>query len=86
MIAGNRLVPRLKQLDLLDHTTRVRIDLYRSLALTGRGHATDTTCILGLMAETPSQIEPDNIQLYAYVAYSGGVMRTPQNTINLQSQ
>lgn len=64
MVAGNRFVSSLKQLDLLTHTTRVRIDLYGSLALTGRGHATDTACILGLMAQKPSEVDPDNIQLY----------------------
>jgi L-serine dehydratase len=64
MIACNRFVASLKQLYLLSDTTRVRIDLYGSLALTGRGHATDTACILGLMAETPSEVDPDNIQLY----------------------
>ncbi|NQZ88362.1 MAG: L-serine ammonia-lyase [Colwellia sp.] len=64
MVAGNRFVASLKQLDQITHTTRVRIDLYGSLALTGRGHATDTACILGLMAQTPSEVDPDNIQLY----------------------
>ncbi|KGK00323.1 L-serine ammonia-lyase [Thalassotalea sp. ND16A] len=64
MVAGNRFVATLKQQDLLTHTSRVRIDLYGSLALTGRGHGTDTACILGLMAETPSEVDPDNIQPY----------------------
>ncbi|WOH37396.1 L-serine ammonia-lyase [Thalassotalea fonticola] len=64
MVAGNRFVATLKQQDQLKHTTRVRIDLYGSLALTGRGHATDTACILGLMAETPNEVDPDNIQPY----------------------
>jgi len=61
MIAGNRFVATLKARDLLIHTTRVRIDLYGSLALTGLGHATDTACILGLMGQTPSAINPDDI-------------------------
>ncbi len=64
MVAGNRFISSLKQLDQITHTTRVRIDLYGSLALTGRGHATDTACILGLMAQTPREVDPDNIKLY----------------------
>ena len=64
MIAANRFIATLKQQDMLIHTTRVRIDLYGSLALTGRGHATDSACILGLMGETPSEINPDNITPY----------------------
>lgn len=64
MVAANRFIAALKQQDMLIHTTRVRIDLYGSLALTGRGHATDIACILGLMGETPNHIDPDNITPY----------------------
>ena len=38
---------------------RVRCDLYGSLALTGRGHATDTAAILGLAGQTPEGVDPD---------------------------
>lgn len=64
MVAGNRFVNELKQQGLLSKVTKLDIDLYGSLALTGRGHATDTACILGLMAETPSDVDPDKIQHY----------------------
>lgn len=64
MVAGNRFVNELKQQGLLSKVTKLDIDLYGSLALTGRGHATDTACILGLMAETPSDVNPDKIQHY----------------------
>ncbi|MCF6764673.1 L-serine ammonia-lyase [Thiotrichales bacterium 19S3-7] len=36
---------------------RVQIDLYGSLALTGKGHCTDTAVILGLLGETPEDID-----------------------------
>lgn len=41
--------------------THVSVDLYGSLALTGKGHATDTAVILGLSGYDPSTIDPQNI-------------------------
>ena len=38
---------------------RVGCDLYGSLALTGRGHATDTATILGLAGWEPERLDPD---------------------------
>ena len=38
---------------------RVTCDLYGSLSLTGRGHATDRAVVLGLAGETPEQVDPD---------------------------
>ena len=38
---------------------RVSCDLYGSLSLTGRGHATDRAVVLGLAGETPEGIDPD---------------------------
>lgn len=39
--------------------TRVVAELYGSLALTGRGHATDKAVLLGLAGELPDLIDPD---------------------------
>jgi len=39
---------------------RVTCDLYGSLALTGRGHATDTATILGLAGWEPERVDPDD--------------------------
>src|SRR5262245_44107506 len=40
---------------------RVRVDLYGSLALTGRGHATDVAVLLGLSGERPDTVDPDAV-------------------------
>lgn len=72
MVAGNRFAIQLQQNNLLALTTKVRINLYGSLALTGKGHATDTACILGLMSETPHQVDPDTIpEMLSLVENSG---------------
>ena len=61
MVAGNRFADQLRKDGLLEQVARVSIDLYGSLALTGKGHATDIASIVGLMAETPSDVDPDQI-------------------------
>ncbi len=38
---------------------RVEVDLFGSLALTGKGHATDRAIVLGLSGMTPATIDPD---------------------------
>jgi L-serine dehydratase len=43
-------------------TARVRAELYGSLALTGKGHATDRAILLGLAGETPAGIDPDTVE------------------------
>jgi L-serine dehydratase len=45
----------------LEQTARVRVELYGSLALTGKGHGTDRAVILGLMGEAPDEIDPASI-------------------------
>ena len=59
MTAGGRFLERLSRQGLLAQTTRVEIALYASLALTGRGHATDRAVILGLAGFIPATIDPD---------------------------
>jgi L-serine dehydratase len=42
---------------LLSQTTRVQIDLYGSLALTGKGHKTDYAVVLGVMGFLPESVD-----------------------------
>nr|WP_314543094.1 L-serine ammonia-lyase [uncultured Massilia sp.] len=46
----------------LDDVAGVEAHLYGSLALTGVGHATDKAVILGLMGETPQDVDPDGVE------------------------
>jgi L-serine dehydratase len=43
----------------LPRARRVEVRLYASLALTGRGHATDTAVLLGLAGFNPATFDPD---------------------------
>ncbi|MEJ2759196.1 MAG: L-serine ammonia-lyase [Anaerolineales bacterium] len=58
MRAARLFAESLCQAGLLDQSDRVQVTLYGSLALTGKGHATDTAILLGLMGEKPELVDP----------------------------
>src|SRR5580698_10762274 len=62
MRAAARFAERwLEEKGVLDKVTRVRAELYGSLAMTGRGHGTDKAVLLGLEGEHPDTVDPDQI-------------------------
>jgi len=58
MVAARRF---LVECGALENAVGVEAHLYGSLALTGIGHATDKAVILGLMGETPMDIDPSTV-------------------------
>jgi L-serine dehydratase len=58
MRAACRFSAGLKARGLLSGVARVEAELYGSLALTGKGHATDSAVLLGLEANDPATINP----------------------------
>ena len=62
MKAACLFAQRLQRMNLLDNTSRVQVNLYGSLAHTGRGHATDKAVMLGLQGELPDSVDPDRIR------------------------
>ncbi|MCB9162200.1 MAG: L-serine ammonia-lyase [Caldilineaceae bacterium] len=61
MRAAREFALRLQEQSLLDHTARVRIDLYGSLGATGKGHGSDKAVMLGLEGAQPDAIDPATI-------------------------
>ncbi|POP44012.1 L-serine ammonia-lyase [Superficieibacter electus] len=61
MNAGHCFIDLLEAHDLLTQTTRLTVDLYGSLSLTGKGHATDTAIIMGLAGNRPQSVDIDAI-------------------------
>lgn len=59
MSAAADFVDRLAEGRDLSKVARVRCDLFGSLALTGKGHATDQAVILGLSGVRPASCDPD---------------------------
>ncbi|CDR33615.1 L-serine ammonia-lyase [Criblamydia sequanensis] len=61
MRASLRFSQKLQELDLLKEVKSIRVELFGSLALTGKGHGTDKAILLGLGGETPQDIDPNSI-------------------------
>jgi L-serine dehydratase len=59
----------------LDAAIGVEAHLYGSLALTGIGHATDKAVILGLMGETPMDVDPLSVDDRLAEAEMDGVLK-----------
>lgn len=77
--AAERFLEELKSESILDQIKRVKVDLYGSLSLTGKGHATDLSVMLGLSGQDPEYIPVENI---------AGIIKTIEDTneINLANE
>jgi len=78
MRAACDFVSRLANSGRLEEVARLATELYGSLALTGRGHATDRAILLGLMGESPDEVDPDKIEELVAGVRTTGVLRLLQ--------
>ncbi|MDP3704414.1 MAG: L-serine ammonia-lyase [Legionellaceae bacterium] len=60
MLAANAFLQLLND-KAFDNTQRIKIELYGSLALTGKGHATDKAILNGLEGKSPETVAPENM-------------------------
>jgi L-serine dehydratase len=71
----------------LDRVSRVTIDLYGSLAFTGKGHAVDKAVILGLSGKAPATLDPDHATLIvAEVVASGRLMIAGRRSLSFRPE
>lgn len=61
--AAERFLNELRDAQLLEKVIRVQIDLYGSLSLTGKGHATDLAVMLGLSGADPEYIPVESLDV-----------------------
>jgi L-serine dehydratase len=72
MKAGKAFMDELAAAGLLASTTRLQVDVYGSLSLTGKGHHTDIAIIMGLAGNLPDSVDIDSIAPFiAQVQLSG---------------
>ena len=57
MLAAHLFLTALMQQAKLNSVKKIKVELYGSLAATGKGHATDTAILLGLMGHLPHDID-----------------------------
>lgn len=64
MKAGKQFVDLLSEQGKLHEVTRIAVDVYGSLSLTGKGHHTDIAIIMGLAGESPDSVDIDAIPAF----------------------
>ena len=64
MKAGRLFVDELEEKGLLSSVTRVSVDIYGSLSLTGKGHYPDMAIIMGLAGNLPATVDIDAIPAF----------------------
>ncbi|MBE5254282.1 MAG: L-serine ammonia-lyase [Enterobacterales bacterium endosymbiont of Blomia tropicalis] len=64
MKAGKQFVDLLAEQGKLHQVTRIAVDVYGSLSLTGKGHHTDIAIIMGLAGESPESVDIDAIPAF----------------------
>ncbi len=62
MKAAREFVEKLADTGKLAQINRIAVKLYGSLGATGRGHGSDTAVILGLLGETPRDVDVEAIE------------------------
>lgn len=71
MKAGKQFTDDLIARNLLKDVTRVVVDVYGSLSLTGKGHHTDIAIIMGLAGNLPDTVDIDSIPGFIQDVNSG---------------
>ncbi|MDG3085794.1 L-serine ammonia-lyase [Vibrio hannami] len=61
MKAGKEFIDDLRTMGKLRDITKITVDVYGSLSLTGKGHHTDIAIIMGLAGNTPEKVDIDSI-------------------------
>jgi L-serine dehydratase len=85
MRAARDFVVRIENSGRLRDVARLSTELFGSLALTGRGHATDRAVILGLLGETADEIDPAKIEtLVAEVRRTGVLSLLHRHAVKLE--
>lgn len=60
--AAERWIAELKKKNRFNKVEQIKVDLYGSLSLTGKGHATDYAVMLGLSGADPERIPTEHIE------------------------
>ncbi|HWZ44877.1 MAG TPA: L-serine ammonia-lyase [Candidatus Saccharimonadales bacterium] len=62
MRAARMFLEETEERNCFEQIAELKIELFGSLALTGRGHGTDRAILLGLMGHKPDEIDPSTVE------------------------
>lgn len=74
MIAASRFVSELPAEVPIE---AIKVQLFGSLAMTGKGHGTDIAVILGLLGERPDQVDPDHVPALVQAVAAAKTLQLP---------
>ena len=77
MGAGGRFLAALDRAGLRGELRRLTVDLYGSLALTGRGHGTPQAALAGLEGEDPETVDCDRLRDLLKTVEATGALNVP---------
>jgi L-serine dehydratase len=87
MRAANKFIQDLENKGFLTQLFRLKVDLYGSLALTGKGHGTDIAILLGFEGYTPAGVDPDKIKdLIAHIRDSKSLNVSSKHPISFYEE
>jgi L-serine dehydratase len=75
MRAARRFAERLGADGVMHRVTRLKVELFGSLAFTGKGHGTDVALMLGLEGEDPRTVDIDQVKPRVDAVTSSGKLR-----------
>ena len=70
--AAERWIKELKETNRFDKVENIKVDLFGSLSLTGKGHATDLAVMLGLSGADPELIPTETIDAVIFDIKNSG--------------
>jgi L-serine dehydratase len=75
MVAANLFTQELIDKQLLNITKSIKVDIYGSLSLTGKGHHTDIAIIMGLAGNKPETVDIDHIAPLVQQVNQSGILQ-----------
>ncbi|MDP9500597.1 L-serine ammonia-lyase [Bisgaard Taxon 45] len=84
MKAGKQFIDDLIAQDLLGQVSKLRVDVYGSLSMTGRGHNTDIAIIMGLAGYLPHDVDIEFIPRFISTLKQTALLPIAQNTKQVQ--
>jgi len=86
-LAAERWIKELKTANKFDSVENIIVDLYGSLSLTGKGHATDLAIMLGLSGADPETIPTDSIDIIiASIRNTNGLVFNNEKSLEFNSK
>ncbi len=73
--AAERWISELREAGDFERVAAIRVHVYGSLSLTGKGHATDKAIVLGLLGADPETVPVDSIETSVRRVETSGMLR-----------